>query len=301
MTENGPETDRDTICAAWLGAQESAETVATYRVVIDRWFAWCDTQPLEVWAARRRDVDRWRQSLRRRVSGRTVGKYLAALSSFYRFAIRDADGEPPIAANPAADVKRPRVAKQPHGDALTAEETAALRAASLADEPRTAALVHLLLTGIRVSEAVGAKVKDLGWDGEDRALTITRKGGHKDLVVIDADDWLVLDRYLSTRSQGPGGWLLATQRGQMSRQTAYRLVRSLAARTLSRDVVIGTHDIRRTVITLAFDEGMPAQEVRGLAGHSSIATTQMYDRNVHTRGRGARAAVKAALARQDAS
>ena len=212
--------------------------------------------------------------------------------------IRDADGEPPIAANPAADVKRPRVTRAPHGDALTAAETQALRAASLTGPPRTAALVHLLLTGMRVSEATGAKVSDLGWDGDERGLTITRKGGHKDLVVIDADDWLVIEHYLQTRVGGPDGWLLATQRGRMSRQTAYRLVRDLAARTLSRAVVIGTHDIRRTVITIAFDEGMPAQEVRGLAGHSSIATTQMYDRNLHTRGRGARAAVKAALARQ---
>ncbi|TAK32315.1 MAG: hypothetical protein EPO40_03030 [Myxococcaceae bacterium] len=298
MTQTGPGTGRDDVCSTWLGAQDSAETVATYRHVISRWFAWCDAQPLDVWAARPRDVNRWKQSLRRKLSGRTVGKYLSALSSFYRHAIRDAEDQPPIAANPAADVRRPRVAKEPHGDALTAAEAHALRTASLAD-PRTAALVHLLLTGIRVSEACGAKVRDLGWDGDDRALTITRKGGHKDLVVIDADDWAVIQHYLQTRSQGPGGWLFATQRGQMTRRTAYGIVRSLAAKTLERDVVIGTHDIRRTVITLAFDEGMPAQEVRGLAGHSSIATTQMYDRNVHTRGRGARAAVKAALARQD--
>lgn len=51
-------------------------------------------------------------------------------------------------------------------------------AAAEADGPRSDALVRLFVeAGLRVSEAVGADIEDLGWDKGHRVLTITGKGG----------------------------------------------------------------------------------------------------------------------------
>lgn len=287
---------RDTVREDWLMSQESDRTRETYRHVADRWFEWCDSHDLGVWSARRPDVDRWRVGLRRRLAPGTVGKYLASVASFYRYAARDVDPAP-IEYNPVENVRRPRIERVSHADGLTVAEARALLAAAEVDGPRTAALVHLLLgTAARVSELVNARVADLGWVEGRRALTVTRKGGVRGTVLVRPAVWAVVERYLDGRSEVPDGWLIATTGGRrMVRQTAYEVVRDLAAATLDRDVRVGPHDLRHTAITLALDEGMSLAEARMFAGHARAATTEQYDRRAHTRGDGAAVAVEAAL------
>lgn len=289
--------ERDQVRGWWLDAQESDRTRETYRHVTDRWFAWCDGRCLEVWAARRPDVDAWRTGLKRRLAAGTVGKYLASLASFYRYAARDVDPAP-IEHNPVENVRRPRIEKVSHADGLTVTEARALLAAAEADGPRTAALVHLMLgTAARVSEIVGAKVDALGWDEGRRALKVTRKGGMEGYVLLRPAVLAPVERYLTGRDPVPDGWLIATTGGRrMTRQTAYTVVADLAAATFKRDgLKIGPHDLRHTAITLALDEGMPLQEARMFAGHARAATTERYDRRAHTRGHGAAEAVESAL------
>jgi integrase/recombinase XerD len=291
MTENSREKVRDD----WLSAQESERTRETYGYVIARWFEHLDRRGVDAWAVRRPDVDGWRVALLRRLSRGTVGKYLAALSSFYRYAARDVDPAP-IEHNPVANVRRPRRENQSHADGLTNDEARALLAAADADSPRTAALVHLLLgTAARVSEIVNARVDDLGWDEGRRALTVTRKGGVRGLVLVRPAVLATLERYLAERPEVPDGWLIATTGGRrMTRQTAHDVVVRLAARTLERDVRIGPHDLRHTAITLALDKGS-LHEARMFAGHARAATTERYDRRAHTRGDGAAGAVESEL------
>lgn len=287
---------RDWVREWWLNAQESPRTHETYGHVIDRWFAWCDSRGLDVWQARRPDVDAWRTGLKRALAAGTVGKYLACVSSFYVYATRDVDPAP-IEHNPAASVRRPRVEKVSHADGLTVAEARALLVAAEADGARTAALVHLMLgTAARVSEIVGATVDDLGWDEGHRALKVTRKGGHAGVVVLRPAVLATVERYLASRPAVPDGWLIATTGGRrMTRQTAYDVVSRLARRAVARPVTIGPHDLRHTAITLALDEGMPLHEARMFAGHARAATTERYDRRAHTRGDRAAGAVESVL------
>jgi len=287
---------RETVRGWWLDAQESDHTKTAYGHVADRWFEWCDRRGLDVWDARRPDVDAWRTQLRRRLAVGTVGKYLAALSSFYRYAARDVD-EAPVEHNPVANVRRPKVENKSHADGLTNVEARALLAAADADGLRSAALVHLLLgTAARVSEIVNAAVTDLGWDEERRVLKVTRKGGMEGAVLIRPSVWATVERYLAERPEVPNGWLIATTGGRrMTRHTAYSVVARLARGAIARDVKIGPHDLRHTAITLALDEGIPLHEVRMFAGHASSATTERYDRRAHTRGSSSAGAVESVL------
>lgn len=289
--------ERAKVLEDWLAAQGSDRTRQEYRYVADRWFDWCDTRGFDVWDARRGDVDRWRVELARRFKPGTVGKYLACASSFYDYAARDTD-PPPVDHNPVRNVRRPRVEKVSHADGLTVAEARALLDAAETDGIRTAALVHLMLgTAARVSELVNARVKDLGWDQERRALKVVRKGGVPGAVLIRPAVLATLQRYLDEREEVPDGWLIATSGGRrMTRQTAYDTVRTLAAKTLGREGLrIGPHDLRHTAITLALDEGMELPEARMFAGHARASTTERYDRRAHTRGQAAAAAVEDAL------
>ena len=288
---------RETVLGDWLAAQGSDRTREEYGYVAARWFEWCDARGLDVWQARRGDVDRWRVSLTRQLKPGTVGKYLACLSSYYRYAARDIDPAP-IEHNPVENVRRPRIEKVSHADGLTVPEAKALLAAADEAGPRTAALVHLMLgTAARVSEIVKARATGLGWVESRRALNVIRKGGVPGTVLLRPSVMATVQRYLDERPEVPDGWLIATTGGRrMTRQTAYDTVRGLATRTLQREgLLIGPHDLRHTAITLALDEGMPLHEARMFAGHARAATTERYDRRAHTRGDRAAEAVETAL------
>lgn len=284
--------ERDKWVERWTLAKRSERTTETYRRGIGRWFEFCDQRGVNVFAVEQHHVDAYRQALK--IAGlepATIARHLSTISSFYRHLLRHSHGL--VDRNPAEWVERPPVAAASRRDGLTKAEATALRSGSIEHGPRTAALVHLLLgTAVRVSEAINATVAGLGWtDGRDRTLAVVRKGGMPDVVVIEAADWAVIDRYLTERPAVPRGWLLASTGGrQMSRQTAYRLVREVADQvTVGKR--IGPHSLRHTFATLALDEGLPIQEVQAALRHASSATTQRYDRASRERGRGASRAV----------
>lgn len=270
----------------WLLSLESKRTVATYEHAIERWFTWCDSSGRDVWKIRRADVDGFRHWLLGTGVGRSsLAKNLSIVSSFYRYVVQEGS-PPPIEHNPVANVKRPKIEQISNKDGLDIDEARALRAASIEASPRTAALVHLLLgTAARISELCGARETDVARFEGERVLTVTRKGGLRGRVLLPDSEWAIVSHYLETRRDVPDRWLLATTGGRpMSRQTAYRIVAGLASTTLGRPR-IGPHLMRHTAATLSLDAGLPIQEVQGMLGHASSATTQRYDRKARTRGR----------------
>lgn len=285
-TQRTAETSREVWRDRWLASKTSAGTRDTYARGITPWFAHCDRARLDVWDAEAHDVDDYRNGLRG--AHATIARRIATVSSFYRFVLRR--GRPaPILTNPAADVERPRVDTASRRAGLDAPQAITLRSVALTADARTAALVHLLLgTGMRVSEAVNSRLDGLAWTtGGDRTLEVVRKGGAPDVVVIEPNDWAVIARYLDQRRDDEPWLLTSRQGGAMSRQTAYRLVRSVSEQVVPRGVLIGPHSLRHTVATLALDAGESVQEVQGMLRHASAATTQRYDRRFRERGRGA--------------
>lgn len=259
----------------WL-ASKSPATETTYRWVFDEYAAWCAGVEVDPLAARRGDVDRYRRWLRnphraRGVSSETtVAKKLAALSSFYRYAIAESGL---MEHSPVEHVDRPRVANITHREGLTAIEARRLLAVSLAAEPMHAALVHLLLsTGMRVSEACSADVTALGRDGESRIITVRRKGGRRARLPLTASCGTALDGHVAGRRDGP---LLVTSRGRLSRQEAYRIVHRLAVE-VAPDKTIGPHSLRHTAATLAIEAGAPLWRVQAMLDHSDLRTTMRY-------------------------
>jgi integrase/recombinase XerD len=80
--------------------------------------------------------------------------------------------------SPAAHVRRPRLDYESHATGLDRNELGALLVAAALGSPAEHALISLLaLNGLRVSEATGANVENLGVERGHRTLVITRKGG----------------------------------------------------------------------------------------------------------------------------
>jgi site-specific recombinase XerD len=119
-------------------------------------------------AAARHHVDLWvrhpttepQSRTGRPAAPATVARTLSALSGFYEFGVHDAEV---LTHSPVASVQRPRVADDNRAVGLTSDELRRPLATAAARSPRSAALATLLtFRGLRISEALGADIRDYG-------------------------------------------------------------------------------------------------------------------------------------------
>lgn len=162
------------------------------------------------------------------------------------------------------------------------EELRKLLAAARDVHPRDFLLVALLgLNGLRVSEAVGATVPDLGSSGGHRTLRVTRKGRKRGLVPLAPIVGEAVDQFLAGRAEGPllprlhcsGAVLLPP--APISRQAAYERVRWLAD-WAGVNPKLSPHSLRRSFVTLALQDGAPLHQVQLAVGHASPTVTMQY-------------------------
>ena len=154
---------------------------------------------------------------------------------------------------------------------------AALLEGARRHSPRAHVLIGLLaLNGMRVSEAVGITVDDLGVERGHRVVRIRRKGGKRAIVPLAAPVTEAIDHYLGGRRSGP---LLRTRTGKaLDRTGAARLLTTVAKEALPGRPDLHPHLLRHSMITLALDAGVPLRDVQDAAGHADPRTTRRYDR-----------------------
>jgi integrase/recombinase XerD len=272
--------------AAWQVAQTSHHTLTAYTRNLVDYCTWLDAMGFDLLSVRRVHVDGYRHTLTGAPS--TIARSLAALSSFYRYAI--ADGATIL--NPVATVTRPAIdADHSSTQGLTRDQARTLLATSRADDPRSHALVALLVfTGVRVGEALGATTTDYGHDSGHRTLTIRRKGGKSAKVAVPAPAAVALNEYLGTSGAdlvpafghgstfAAGQPLFTTSTGKpWQRSEAFRTIQRLA-RTAGIEGRISPHSLRHTFATIALDTGTSLHALQDSMGHADPRTTRRYDR-----------------------
>jgi integrase/recombinase XerD len=110
------------------------------------------------------------------------------------------------------------------------------RAARESPNPYDFALVAMLgLLGLRIFEATGADIADLGEEHGHRVLRVCGKGTKVVLVPLPPAVGRAIDRAIGSRTRGPV--LLNSRGGRMDRDAATRRLRHLAQQasvTISR-------------------------------------------------------------------
>jgi integrase len=196
----------------------------------------------------------------------------------------------------AADVQGVRGDRLPRGRALSAGELRALFGACAQDPSpagaRDAALLAVLYGGgLRRSEATSLDLED--YMHETGELKIRRAKGNKQRIVHLAGGAAeALAAWLCLRGAEPGPLFYPVNHGgviERRRMTAQvcRWVCLKRGRE-AQLAAFSPHDCRRTYVGDLLDAGADISTVQQLAGHSSVTTTQRYDR------RGARAKARAA-------
>ena len=113
--------------------------------------------------------------------------------------------------------------------ALDRNEFGALLVAAGLGPPCEHALISLLaLNGLRVSEATGADIEQLGLERGHRTMTITRKGGKVVTIPLAPRTARAIDLAIGERTDGPV--FLAADGRRLDRHGAGRIVRKTARR-----------------------------------------------------------------------
>lgn len=272
VVNGGTRFDQSELAAAAFLARYSGRTLEAYRYDLRTFFQWAADAHVAVLEATRPHIELYRSSMEeRRLAPSTIDRRLSTVCGFYRFA--HIDGR--VAANPAQYVRRPKVHPS-EGRGLDRQQFGTfLFTAERFDWDHSALAVLLGLNGLRVSEACGTNIEDIGFDHGHRTLRVLGKGNKPAVVPLVPRAARTLDLVIGERSVGS---ILRRKDGQrLDRRTAHRWVRSIGKRA-GLGVVVHPHMLRAAFIMAALDAGVPLREVQIAARHADPRTTTIYDR-----------------------
>jgi integrase/recombinase XerC len=138
----------------------------------------------------------------------------------------------------------------------------------------------LYQTGMRRSEVIGLKEKDMEWSLKQ--IRILGKGNKERLVPVSPMLMETIQEYIALKKQQEQydeNHLLMLENGQpLYPHYIYRIVKSYLAdsTTLKKK---SPHVLRHSFATHLLNNGANIQAIKDLLGHSSLAATQIYTHN----------------------
>lgn len=226
---------------------------------------------------------------------RSLARLLAAWRSFFAWWAPQAG----LAANPAKDVRAPKIAKS-LPKALPVDQTQALldhSALRASNEPltiRDRAMFELLYSsGLRISELIGLDTshqhlpghQSNGWiDLEQGEVHVLGKGGKRRTVPVGKQAREAIDAWLKVRSgfikpsaqESDQVALFVGERGKRihPRVVQQRLADVAVAAGLPTHV--HPHVLRHSFASHVLQSAQDLRAVQDMLGHASISTTQIY-------------------------
>jgi integrase/recombinase XerD len=194
-------TNAERVALAGFLAGYTGLTREAYALDLRQFTAWCQQSYLQLFQARRADIECFARDLEAKGRARaTVTRRLCTIAGFYRYAVE----EELLDHSPAAHVRRPRLDYESHATGLDRDELGALLVAAGLGTAAEHALISLLaLNGLRVSEATGIDIDNLGIERGHRTLVVTRKGGKVVTMPLAPRTARAIDLAIGERTEGP--------------------------------------------------------------------------------------------------
>lgn len=279
-----------TVCAAWLAhlahSRNAADlTVTAYERDLRQFLSflkrhWGHAPTLDSLAKADAKVFRAFLAGRRRqgVSSRSLARTMSALRMFFRWL----EASDTLKNRTILTLSLPRL---PHSvpKPLTIEKAADVVAAHPADADDwlaardTAVLLLLYGAGLRISEALGLRVKDAPTPQRD-TLIISGKGGKQRMVPILGVTIAAIARYhaLCPYPRDPDDALFVGAKGGPLSPRIIQLAMERMREELTLPQTATPHALRHSFATHLLSAGADLRQIQELLGHASLSTTQVY-------------------------
>lgn len=251
----------DFLCAHW-----------GERVTLAR-FAALEATDIRAFMAMRRADD---------IAGRSLMRALAGLRSFGRFLEREGKGK----VGALSAIRAPKVAKTLPKPLPMASAKRLADADERAGEDREtwilardAAVMALLYgSGLRISEALGLKRREVPRPGEGNVLIVTGKGNKTRMVPVLQNVLALVQEYVAMcpyplPAEGP--IFLGARGGPLSPRIIQLAMERLRG-ALGLPDSATPHALRHSFATHLLSRGGDLRAIQELLGHSSLSTTQIY-------------------------
>ncbi len=216
------------------------------------------------------------------IAGRSLMRALAGLRSFARFLEREGKGK----VGALGAIRAPKIGKslpKPlQMDAARRVVDADLRAGE--DRPpwvlaRDAAVLALLYgSGLRISEALGLKRRDVPAPGAGDVLVVTGKGNKTRMVPVLQGVLALIADYLALcpYALAPEGPIFVGARGGPLSPRIIQLAMVSLRGALGLSDSATPHALRHSFATHLLTRGGDLRAIQELLGHASLSTTQIY-------------------------
>lgn len=146
-------------------------------------------------------------------------------------------------------------------------------------EQRDTLIIELLYaTGIRVSELVNIKIKDI--NRKEKLIKVLGKGNKERIVIYNNHTKKALDTYLKAGynyfNKKSSEYLILNKNGNKLSERYIREIINKKVSQASLDIKISPHTLRHTFATDILENGMDLMTVKELLGHESLNTTSIY-------------------------
>ncbi len=211
-------------------------------------------------------------------NSRTLARALSSMKSFFRWLEREQD----IHIRAIDQVSRPKL---PHSipKPLTVERAADVVKGEMSAELNwvqardTAVLLLLYGAGLRISEALGLRPKDIPGADSD-VIRIDGKGGKERLVPILPITKAAIAQYIDLCPyplQADDPLFLGAKGGPLSPRIVQLAMQKLRG-SLGLPETATPHTLRHSFATHLLSAGADLRQIQELLGHASLSTTQVY-------------------------
>lgn len=208
---------------------------------------------------------------------KTIARNLSTIRSLFKYLVKENiinDNPMILIDNPKLDKKLPKVLNN-----IEVEDILNIPDVSTPLGQRDSLILELIYsTGIRVSELVNIKIKDI--DFSDKKILITGKGNKERIVLFGKVLSNKLNIYLNDGRKkllkNNNEYLILNNQGNKITSRGVELIIDKNLKKGGITYKISPHTLRHTFATHMLNNGADLKTVQELLGHESLSTTQIY-------------------------
>lgn len=213
----------------------------------------------------------------RKITKSSISRKLSSIRGLYNYLVREdiiKENHFNKIQNPKRELYLPKFLKDEELDKIFS----VCNSNNPTEERDTLIIELLYATGVRVSELVNIKIKDI--NREEKLIKVLGKGNKERIVIYNNHTKKALDTYLKDGynyfNKKSSEYLILNKNGNKLSERYIREIINKKVSQASLDIKISPHTLRHTFATDILENGADLMTVKELLGHESLNTTSIY-------------------------